>query len=490
MKKNKNFCRYIISTIFLLGICPFNMNGQISKDKIQQIDNLLKTYAGIKQFNGNALVLQKGKTVFYKSYGLADFDLNVPNDRQTKFKIGSVTKQFTAMLILQLMEQGLVSLDSTIHTYLPWYPGSTGNKVTVRQLLSHTSGLKNYTQRPDFHTDLVHLNIAAKTFAEKYCRDTSLLFEPGTKFYYCNTNYYLLGLIIEAVTGKQYAQVLRENILNKVGMLHTGIDSFAAILPKRAKGYEYSYNGFNNATAINMATSTYAAGAMYSTVDDLALWDKALQGNILLRDDTRKLFFTPGLNNHSFGLYINKTKNGKTAVGHPGGIKGFSSFMVRFVEDDITIILLNNITGATGDLDNTSFGIYSILSDQPYELPKMPVTIVLAETYKQGGFEQMLKQYQQIKNNSAYNLSKSSSFLNDFGYTLLMNGKVKESLKVLEAAVLEFPQSANTLDSYAEALKTDGQYELAIEFYKKILALEPNNKVAAGAIVELQSLKK
>src|SRR6202008_3692225 len=143
------------------------------------------------------------------------------------------------------------------------------------------SGLVNYTERPDFFTDLYHLDVPAKEFAQRYCQDTSLLFEPGTKFHYCNTDYYLLGLIIEAVTGKPYATVLREEILNKAGMFNTGIDSFSAVLYKRAKGYEYVDNTFSNAPAINMATSTYAAGAMYATVDDLLRWEQALQTNVL-----------------------------------------------------------------------------------------------------------------------------------------------------------------------------------------------------------------
>lgn len=484
----RHFLRYAPALSIMLFL-TINGWGQVSADKEQKIDALLNSYVQNKQYNGNVLVVQKGKVVYTRSYGLADFELNISNQRQTKFKIGSITKQFTALLILQLKEKGLLSLDSNINNYLPWYEHNAGRKVTIRNLLSHSSGLSNYTERPDFYNQMALLNISPKDFAAKYCQDSVLLFEPGTKFHYCNTDYYILGLIIESLTQKPYADVLRENILNKLGMRHTGIDSFASIIPNRAKGYNFNDEGFVNAGPINMSTSTYAAGAMYSTVDDLLLWQKALEGSSLLAEENKKLFFTPVINNHAFGLYINKLKNGKTVMGHPGGINGFSSFLVHFVDDDITIVLLDNITSHKRvNLDNISFGIYSILMDLPYEIPKKPLTLVLTESYLSKGPKPMLQEYEKLKKDSTYDLVRSTTFLNDFGYSLLTKGKVKESLIILKQATEEFPESANTLDSYAEALKADGQFKLALEYYRRILVLEPNNKIAQKEIQELQKI--
>ncbi len=476
------------ATVFL----PCRLFGQLQQSKfIPKIDALVKSYAAIKQFNGNVLVQQKGKVIFSKSYGMADMELNVPNERQTKFRIGSVTKQFTAVLVMLLRQEGKIDLDSSVAAYLPWYPVMPGRKIKIRHLLSHSSGLNNYTERTDFYTRLACLNIPAKQFGMQYCVDTTLLFEPGSRFHYCNTDYYLLGLVIELITGKNYAEVLSENILQRTGMQNTGIDSLASILPGRAKGYEYRYFGYENADPINMATSTYAAGAMYSTVDDLLRWQTALRGDKLLTAESRQLFFTPAINNHAFGLYINKMKNGKTAIGHPGGISGFSSFLITFPEDSITIILLDNTaSGRRGDLDNTSYGIYLMLTGQPYKFPKAPLPTALTETYLRSGVTKMLQQYEHDKNDSTYDLSKMSSFLNNFGYTLLTAGKVKESLQVLKFAAEESPQNANTLDSYAEALKTDGQIDLAIEYYNKLLVLHPNDERVKQEIKDLQLLKK
>ncbi len=487
---------YFINALFhfLLPIAflplPLQMFGQVSKQKAQKIDELIKSYADIKQFNGNALVVKDDKVIFSKSYGLADQEWKIENSRSTKFRIGSITKTFTAMLIMQLVEKDLLKLDDKIDKYLPWYEKEIASSITIRNLLSHTSGLTNYTARSDFYKVLALLSITPKAFAEKYCQYNTLLFEPGSKFYYCNTDYYLLGLIIESVTGKSYAEVLKVNILDKAKMHNTGIDSAAAVLVKRAKGYNYSYQGITNSYPINMATSTYAAGAMYSTVDDLIFWVNAWKGNKLLTEESKKVFFTPVIKNHALGLYINKMKNGKTAIGHLGGINGFSSFFIQYKEDNILIVLLNNQTLGVGDLDNCSASIYAILTEQHYELPRKPIDVVLTQVYIKNGLQQMFQQYQIVKNDTAYNLTKSKSFLNNFGYTLLTDGRVKESLKVLKLATEEFPDDANTLDSYAEALKTDGQYAQSIDFYKRVLILNPSNKSAQNAIKELQERLK
>lgn len=477
--------------IFLfLSVFYFTGSAQLSKEKIQQVDALLRSYGAVKQFNGNVLVVQKGKPVFSKSYGYADFEWSIPNDKDTKFRIGSITKQFTAMLIMQLKQQGKLHLDSTVTTYLPWYRKETGDSITIRHLLMHTSGLKNYTERPDFRYTLAFSNLDPKAFAEKYCQ-ADLEFKPGTKFKYCNTDYYLLGLIVEAISGKTYAQALQEMILDKAGMKHTGMDSIASLLPKRAKGYEYGFYGYENAIPINMASSTYAAGAIYSTAGDLMRWQKALEGTLLLNEENKKVYFTPGQGNYALGLYVNKTKDGKTVIGHPGSINGFAAFMIRFVEDSIVIILLDNTAAVRRvNLDNISLGIYSIMMGIPPEAPRTPVAVPLTETYLHKGVEAMTARYQAIKLDTSYDVSKANTYLNNFGYDLLTKRRVKESLMVLKLAAQEFPESANTLDSYAEALLANGQYKPAMEYYERVLKLEPGNKNASDQLEKIKVLMK
>lgn len=489
LSRNSIFMKQVIASL-LLSIGCLTASAQLSKHQQQKIDSLLTALGEAKQFNGNVLVAQHGKPVFSKSYGYADFEWKIPNDKDTKFRIGSITKQFTAMLIMQLKQQGKLSLDSAVTSYLPWYRHDTGDSITVRQLLMHTSGLKNYTERRDFYTVLAYLTQDQRSIAQQYCQE-DLEFRPGTRFKYCNTDYYLLGLIIEAVSGKPYAQALQEMIFDKAGMSNTGIDVIATLLPKRAKGYEYGFYGYENARLINMETSIYAAGAIYSTGNDLLLWQKALKGNLLLNEENKHIYFTPGMGNYAFGNYVTRTKEGKTVIGHPGGINGFSSFMIRYVEDDIVVILLDNTAaGRRGSLDEISVGIYSTIENKPYAFPKKPVSIPLTETFLQQGVSGVIAKYQVLKSDTSYDRSKGERYLNDFGYDLLTRKRTKESLDILKFAVQEFPQSANTIDSYAEALLTDGQYKDAITQYERVLQLDPGNKNALAQIEKIKGLVK
>ena len=231
---------------------------------------MVATYHRLNLFNGTVLVAQKGKIVFEKSYGFANIELKVPNTPTTKFRIGSISKQFTAMLIMQLKQRGKINLQSTISDYLPWYRKDIGKKITIHHLLTHTSGLLNYTDKPNWEKELARQDIDHKEYALTFRSDT-LEFDPGTQKDYSNTNYFLLGLIVETITGKPFGEVLQKNILDVVGMKNTGIDYPDSIVMNRATGYDYNFDGYANAPYINMASSTFGCGAMYSTAEDSAL---------------------------------------------------------------------------------------------------------------------------------------------------------------------------------------------------------------------------
>ena len=187
--------------------------------------------------------LFKMAKLYFKNYGKADKSWNINATSDTKFRIGSVTKHFTGMLIMQLKQEGKIKLDDKISDYLPWFSKTVGNKITIHQLLTHTSGLPNYTDFPDFKTKMVFENLSEKEFAVKYFKD-NLAFEPGTKQNYCNTGYYLLGLIIEEITGKPYEEVLKEKIFDVIGMKNTGIENPKEIISNYAQGYDFDYDGY------------------------------------------------------------------------------------------------------------------------------------------------------------------------------------------------------------------------------------------------------
>src|SRR6266446_8440843 len=212
-----------IFALALFGVLAFQ-GAAFAQDKAGKIDQLISLYNKYGQFNGSALVADNGKVIYQKGVGLANMEWNIPNTPGTKFRLGSITKQFTATLILQLVEQGKIKLDGKLSDYLPDYRKDTGAKVTIHNLLSHTSGVPSYTSLPGFFSNVSRNPFAVDDFIKKYASG-DLEFEPGTKFVYSNSGYFLLGAIIEKVTGKPYEQVLRGKHLRSAGNEKHGLRS-------------------------------------------------------------------------------------------------------------------------------------------------------------------------------------------------------------------------------------------------------------------------
>src|SRR6478672_6023265 len=265
--------RYAATVLFAAILLITSASHTLAQDHFAKIDALLKQYSDFGLFQGSVLVSDRGK-IYEKGFGLANKEWDIPNAPDTKFRLGSITKQFTATLILQLIEQGKVKLDGKITDYLTDYRKDTGDKVTIQHLLTHTSGIPNYTSRPDFMTKISRDPYPVMDFVKKYASD-DLEFEPGSKFSYDNGGYFILGAIIEKVTGKSYEQNLREKIFDPLGMTDSGYDHSETILPKRATGYGKMPTGFVNSAYMDMSIP-YAAGSLYSTARDLYKWDRAL----------------------------------------------------------------------------------------------------------------------------------------------------------------------------------------------------------------------
>lgn len=468
----------------------FIFNTSHAQDKSSKIDQYIQQYVDNELFNGSVLVVQRDKTVFQKSYGFANKEWNIANTTDTKFRIGSITKQFTAMLIMQLKQEGKLNLQEKIITYLPWYPKENGDKITIHHLLNHGSGLPNYTESADAINDINTHDYSPEEIAKKYCIG-QLRFEPGTKFEYCNTGYFLLGVIIEALTTKPYAEVLQEKILNPAEMKNTGLDNPKQLVLNRAAGYTFGFDGYTNAEYINPAKATYAAGALYATPQDLYLWQKALYGDNLLSKQNRELMFTPNLGNYGYGLYIVKT-SADTIIGHNGGLQGFSSSMLHFSKDRITVIIFDNTrVDKRGNLENISAGIVSILQNkQPVPFMKSMQVAMIKQIEKSNG-EELIAFYKKLKDEkAAYEFSRPESFLNNLGYHLLQHNRVKDAVTFLKFTTEEYPESANAFDSYAEALIKYGQKETAIQMYRHSLELNPKNSNAEAQLKVLEQLSK
>ncbi|MCU0238021.1 MAG: serine hydrolase [Pyrinomonadaceae bacterium] len=478
-----------IAKIFILFLIALNTaTNVIAQQNVQKIDDLLKQYYDYGQLNGTVLVADQGKIIYQKGFGMANMEWSIPNQPDTKFRIGSVTKQFTAALILQLVEEGKIKLDGKLSDYLPDYRKDTGDKITIHQLLNHTSGIPSYTNRADFRTEVSRDYYSVEDFVKKFASG-DLEFEPGTKFSYNNSGYFLLGAIIEKVTGKTYETVLTERISKPLGMTNTGYDNQAPLLQKRASGYQKTLDGYNNAPYLDMSLP-YAAGSMYSTVDDLFKWDQSLYEDKILSAESKKKMFTPGLSNYGYGFNIVELPIGKTnektkIITHGGGINGFTCLITRAVDKKQTVIILDNV-GLGQFHRKITTSIIGILNGQPAELPKKSIAETLYKIIKEKNVATAIAEYRKLKaaNSSAYDFSERE--LNTLGYQFVEMKRIKDAIEIFKLNVEMFPNSANSYDSLGEAYLADNQKDLALVNYKKAVELDPKNSAAMLIVKRLE----
>lgn len=309
------------------------------------------------RFNGALLMARNGRVILKKGYGMANFEWNIPNTSSTKFRVGSITKQFTSMAIMQLQERGLLNVQDPIGKYLTDYPKPVADRVTLHHLLTHSSGIPSYTNAPDYVARMGAKASVAQMIAR--FKDLPLEFEPGSAYKYNNSGYFLLGAIIEKVSGRSYETFLQDNIFGPLGMRNTGYDHAEAVLPNRASGYNRGADGLQNAAFVDMS-QPYSAGALYSTVEDLLLWDQALYTEKLVKAPTLETIYKPRIETtdkrlYGYGWYVNPL-NGHRNVGHSGSIDGFSGYLSRFPDDHAVFIWLRNVISPAPATINQDLG--------------------------------------------------------------------------------------------------------------------------------------
>jgi CubicO group peptidase (beta-lactamase class C family) len=317
-----------------------------------RLDSLLSLAHRQGGFDGAALVAENGRVVFERAYGLADREWNLPSTTDTRFRIGSVTKLFTAILVMQQVQAGRLDLDAHVTDYLPEYPAENGRRITLRHLLSHTAGIPNYLRDVPAVADPDSCGHWVRYTPEGLVATFSALplrFAPGSRFEYCNSAYVLLGVILERVTGRPYERLLHERILDPLGLKDTGLAAPESLVARRARGYLVTDGGWANPEADN-PTLTYAAGALYSTVDDLFRLDRALETDALLDAPTRALMFTRVVDTPRGGYTLGWNEgflplpDGRRLpfVGHVGDAGGFFALFFRFPATQDLVVLLTN----------------------------------------------------------------------------------------------------------------------------------------------------
>ncbi|WP_176059755.1 serine hydrolase [Paraburkholderia sp. BCC1876] len=321
-------------------------------------------------FSGLILVAHRGKPIFHEAFGLANREWMIANSPDTRFRIGSITKQFTAAAIVMLAERGKLNVTDLVSTHYANAPESW-HEATIHQLLTHTSGIPSYTGFPDFVSKIGRIDHTPEQILD-LVRDLPLEFTPGERFSYCNSGYALLGLIVEKLSGQTYSAFLRSEIFDPLGMSNTGYDETRAILPRRAAGYERHGGKWINALYSAMSVP-YAAGGLYSTADDLLRWTEALSnGNVISAASLDEMLRDHG-HGYGYGWFI-VNRSDRRLHHHGGGINGFVCALDRYLDDELTVVVLSNLQHAiipaiAERLANLHFGRHEPRASVPIDSP-------------------------------------------------------------------------------------------------------------------------
>lgn len=495
MFKLSSQCSLLIIAFSLIVVCNgqsnlkpdenyVNPRYQNQKDKL---DELLNRYFEYGKFNGSVLVAKDDQVIYKKGYGYANMEWKTANEPDTKFRLASVTKQFTAMLIAQLASENKLAFDAPLTTYLPDYPKHNGDAITIHHLLTHSSGIPNYTSFPTYK-DMMRKSMEPKDIVGTFA-DSTLLFTPGERFSYSNSGYVLLGIIIEKITGQSFEKVLKDRILTPLKMHNTGMDHYQSMLSKRASGYHKVAGEYENASFIDMSAA-YTAGGMYSTVEDLYLWDQALYTSTLLPEEYKDSVFKAHIpawgNYYGYGwnvstMTIGNTKETVRSIDHDGVINGFSALVLRIPEHKSTILLLNNTGGAP--LYEIGRAISAIIYNKSYDLPKNSIANTLLDKINNEGISKGVAHFNKVKADNNYYLDEHE--INRISYDLLNTGRAAEALEVLKLGIAAYPNAFNLYDSFGEIHNKLGNKEEAIKAYKKSVHLNPKN---TNGIIMLKEL--
>ncbi len=485
---NVSFLRISISSL-LLFISPFLL---LSQNKVEEIENLVNYCHEKGILNGTLLVAEKGEIIYHKSLGLADFDNNIPLTENTPLCLASITKQFTAMGIMILEHQGKIEYSDSLKKLFPEFP-TYMHDITVRQLLQHTSGLKrtHYEYSDSLINDNIYENI-------KKSVDDKLLFTPNSDLRYSNSAFVISAMIIEKVSGETYESFLKQHIFDPLGMTRTFV--YKAEDQKR-KDIAIAFDGFGNKDDYNIFT--YGSAGIYSTPEDLFRWCQSFTTDKIIPSSSKKEAFEPAVSNDgklleykirnntwSYGLGLAIYRDSlEGVVGHSGAYGGFFNLLMKDMKNDTEVILLTN-NGRLLPLFDFGYAIQDILRNKPYTLPKTSIDLAIREKCFDD-LDKGIEYYHHLKKNdpNKYNFGNEHE-LNRLGYAFLQKERFDDAITIFKLLISEFPKAYNPYDSLGEGYYMNKQYKLSIKFYKKSLALNPENSNAEKMISKIKAEMK
>ncbi|MEO8514104.1 MAG: serine hydrolase, partial [Ignavibacteria bacterium] len=405
-------------------------------DYVDKLDKIVNEYNDIGMYSGNVLLAKDGNILYEKQFGYADWEKKTPVTTETLFRIGSLNKMFTHGMIQQLENEGKLGLSDPLSKYLELYPKETGDKITIQMLLEMKAGLGDYLNDPAYMQNIRNVKTVNDYLA--IIKNEPLLFEPGTGQQYSNSGYVVLGGIIEKVTGKSYADNLKERFIEPLGMTNTHYLLMGETVPNMSNGTRITFSG-------SMVNSKFPeqpspAGGMYSNARDLLKFDQSLRKTGLI----------------SLGI-------------RAGGTQVWNSVLAQ-MKDGYTVIINSNFGEVADGIINR---FEDAVQGKEYPKPDVNLQMKMYSILKTGGITELERSLKQVleSNGMLYN----DRHLNFFGYELMNDDKLDDAIKVFELNVKLFPDSPNVYDSMGEAYMNAGKKDLAIASYKKVLELAPNN---------------
>ncbi|QHV97440.1 serine hydrolase [Spirosoma endbachense] len=476
---------------YLFFVCLFTLmlNSSLAQSKQDKLNEIMRAYHNYNMFDGSVLVAENGEIIYKAAFGLANREWNILNTTDTKFMIGSVSKSFTATLMLIQVQKGLIKLDKTISDYLPEFVNKPAAKVTIKQLLSHTSGIPNYDIIKDFFPKISRQNFSREEYVKVYM-DSSLAFEPGTRYAYSSWGYFTLGYIMERVTGKSYSQLMKDDIFNKIGMNSSGSYFHTQVINKRATGYDYSFGGYTSSDFRDQS-NTMGTGDLYSTVDDIFRFHIALSNNTLLNKQLTAEMFTSGIRPAQYGYgWFNKQfkytpADSVSSNFHLGMTEGFLSFVVRIPSTNSLIVILCN--SSPTDFFGITGNLAKVLYNKPVNLKK-PVHKIIEKLIAEQGTIKAIEEYKRMKTDTAHYYIDWISM--NFLAEQLQSLKRFEDARIIgENNASEFPNRDLVMVTMGNIYLALNRKADAITYYKKALTIYPGYEEAKNKLKELEEHK-
>ena len=493
---------------FILGRVAFTLLGFLlasCREARHEVPNKYEQYlseaSARGEFNGAALVFDGGNVVYQGAFGIRGIDPLAPLDVNSQFRLASVSKQFTAMAVMQLMEDGKLRYDQDIRDFIPEVPYEG---VTIRHLLHHVSGLPDYEPlmdqnwKPELKVDdpARYTDGNADVIRMLVSKKPPVYFKPGEKWRYSNTGYNLLGSIVSRVSGIPFAAFLKTRIFDPAGMSNTLVYDFVIgpdpQMPNRAYGYQVAWNG----TDLSPADSHYlnrgqGEDGVYSTVGDMLKWDRVLYTETLVSKPTLQEAFTPAVlnngktNDYGFGWFLQRSAGGKRVVAHSGGWLAFSTHTFRAIEEDkFVVVLMNNAQGPFGVIAE---GLTDLLYDRPAKLPPRSIRREIGKAVAQSDAAHAVALYEHFKAQRSDEFRFAEEELNILGYELLSAGRVADAVAIHRLNAQQYPNSANAYDSYGDALFALGDKSGALENFRRALAIDASLAATREKIDAIES---